>query len=77
MIWGHLEKLEWAADASEPELLGLPRTIIIYDSTNMHYCGCAWAAAAQTGQKRHDRPLMTSAPTLDGIGFPQSSQMLR
>ena len=74
----HCEILDRAVYASERELLGLSRTVVIYDSTNVHYCG--YARGPLRGQAKHEchaHPLKTSAPTLDGIGFPQGSQMLR
>ena len=52
----HCEILDGDVYSSERELLGLSRTIVIYDSTNVHFCGYAREAAARTGQAGVPRP---------------------
>lgn len=77
-LWKHREPLEGALFARERELLGLPRTIVFYDLTNVHYHGPARGdlQRGRSKQKRHDCPLMTLALSLDGAGFPRRSQVL-
>lgn len=77
-LWEHREALEKALFEREREVLGLPRTIVFYDLTNVHYYGRARGdlQRGRSKQKRHDCPLMTLALTLDAAGFPRRSQVL-
>ena len=78
LVWKHREQLEAALFAREREVLGLPRTIVFYDLTNVHYYGRAGGdlQRGRSKQKRHDCPLVTLALTLDATGFPRRSQIL-
>ena len=77
-LWKQREALEGALFTRERELLGLPRTIVFYDLTNVHYHGPARGdlQRGRSKQKRHDCPLLTLALSLDGAGFPRRSQVL-
>ncbi len=79
LLWRHREALETALFHRERTLLDLPKTIVFYDLTNVHYHGRPRGDLLRHGrskQKRSDCPLVTLGLTLDEAGFPGRSEIL-
>ena len=70
--------MEAALFERERTLLDLPPTLVFYDLTNMHSYGRPRGDLqhGRSKQKCNDRPLMTLALALDGVGFPRRSEIL-
>lgn len=73
------DQIEEALVSKERPLLGLRETIILYDLTNIYFCGTGVESdLAQRGsskEKRTDCPLATLALALDEDGFPKASRI--
>ena len=78
-IWELHDKTELILSQTARDIFSLDETIILYDLTNTCFEGTKkHSKIAKPGiskEKRKDRPLVTSALTLDGQGFPKQSRV--
>ena len=81
MLWERHDRIEQRLSQAAKEIFGLKETIILYDLTNTYFegskKGSRLAKHGKSKDRRHDRPLITLALTLDGQGFPKQSKVLK
>ena len=79
LLWKHHDEIERYLAEKAKVIFWLKENIILYDLTNTYF---AWIKRASniakhwhSKQKRHDRPLVTLALTVDELWFPKGSKI--